>query len=321
MRGDARAAAHAGSFYPASPEALRRLVDAQLAEAAGLGDDGTRPGAGAQPGGGPAHDRSPDVPGSPPRLSRPAGLVVPHAGLVYSGRVAASAWGLLREEPPDAIVIAGTNHYWPGLEGVAVWPTGAWETPLGEVPVAASLAADVLALGDPFGALPAAHRREHSIEVQLPFIARACPGVPIVPLLVSFASSEAALSAGATLGRLLAELRSGDVEVVLAASSDFAHYPPAAEAEAVTRSLVPPLLALDGRELARREEAIRRSGRAGLACGMCGIEPVLFAVGAFGAMALATGRLLAAGTSADVPGADPDRTVGYAAIAFDVAPS
>ncbi len=213
-------------------------------------------------------------------------------------------------------MIAGTNHYQAGLEGVAVWPSGAWETPVGEVPVAASLAADVLSLGDPFAALPAAHRREHSIEVQLPFIARACPGVPIVPLLVSFASTEAALSAGAALGRRLAALRAAGFDVVLAASSDFAHYPPAAEAEAVTRSLVPPLLAMDGRELARREEAIRRSGAAGLVCGMCGIEPVLFAVGAFRAMGLATGRLLADGTSADVPGADPDRTVGYAAIAF-----
>jgi AmmeMemoRadiSam system protein B len=297
MRGDVRAPAHAGSFYPASPEALRRLVDAQLAEAA-------------------AHTAA-----IRPAVQRPVGLVVPHAGLVYSGRVAASAWGLLREEPPEAIVIAGTNHYWPGLEGVAVWPSGAWKTPLGDVPVAALLAAEVLALGDPFEAQPAAHRREHSIEVQLPFIARACPGVPIVPLLVSFASPDAALSAGAALGRLLAELGSAGLDVVLAASSDFAHYPPAAEAEAVTRSLVPPLLVMDGRELARREEAIRRSGRAGLVCGMCGIEPVLFAVGAFGAMGLAAGRLLAAGTSADVPGADPDRTVGYAAIGFDTASS
>lgn len=303
MRAEVRPPAHAGSFYPASPEALRRLVDAQLAEAAGTRADGTQPS------------------GTQPPLPRPVGLVVPHAGLVYSGRVAASAWGLLRDEPPDAIVIAGTNHYWPGLEGVAVWPSGAWETPLGEVPVAASLAAEILALGDPFEALPAAHRREHSIEVQLPFIARACPGVPIVPLLVSFASPDAALSAGAALGRLVAERRSGGRDVVVAASSDFAHYPPAAEAEAVTRSLMPPLLAMDGRELAGREEAIRRSGRAALVCGMCGIEPVLFAVGAFGAMGLAAGRLLAAGTSADVPGADPDRTVGYAAIAFDAAPS
>ena len=311
MRGDVRPPANAGSFYPASPEALRSLVDAQLAEAAAVQTAGMRPGTGAQP-----SADSPRIPGSRGRVPRPVGLVVPHAGLVYSGRIAAAAWGLLREEPPDAIVIAGTNHYWPGLEGVAVWPSGAWDTPLGEVPVAASLGAEVLALGDPFEALPAAHRREHSIEVQLPFIARACPGVPIVPLLVSFASTEAALSAGAALGRLLAELRSGDLDVVLAASSDFAHYPPAARAEAVTRSLVPPLLAMDGRELARREEAIRRSGTAGLVCGMCGIEPVVFAVGALGAMGLAPGRLLADGTSADVPGADPDRTVGYAAIAF-----
>lgn len=287
-----RPPAHAGTFYPASPEALRRLVDGQLAAAAAH--------AGAAAAGG-----------------RPVGLVVPHAGLHFSGAVAAAAWSLLAPTPPAVVVLAGTNHYVPGLRGVAVWPAGAWRTPVDDVRVDQDLADRIVALGDPFFALPDAHRREHSLEVQLPFISRACPGTAIVPLLVSFESTRACLVAGERLGHLLAEARAGGTDAVLVASSDFAHYPPASVAEAVTRTLLPPLLDLDGEELARREADTRMGDLPGVACGMCGIEPVLFSVGAFRAMGLRRGRLLVAATSADVPGGDPDRTVGYAAVAFD----
>ena len=292
---EVRAPAHAGTFYPASPGALQRLVDEQLDEAA----------AGAAASGEPTGTRA-----------RPIGLVVPHAGLVYSGPIAAAAWATLRARPPSTIVLAGTNHYVAGLSGAALWPDGAWRTPLGEVAVDGDLAGRILALGDPFAATPSAHRREHSLEVQLPFISRACPAASIVPMLISFESTGACLETGARLGELLGRIREGGTDVALVASSDFAHYPPAAQAEAVTRTLLPPLLALDGRELARREEDLRWARIPELACGMCGIEPVLFAVGAWRAMGLGPGRLLAAGTSADVPGGDPGRTVGYAAIGF-----
>lgn len=288
--GPIRRPAHAGTFYPASPAALGRLVDEQL--------------------GAPAH--------GPGRQDarRPVGLVVPHAGLVYSGPIAAAAWATLRAQPPATLVLAGTNHYVAGLLGVAVWPSGTWRVPLGDVPVDAALAGRILDLGVPFAAAPEAHLREHSIEVQLPFVARACPGTAIVPLLVSLESTGDDMAAGARLGELLAAERAAGRDVALVASSDFAHYPPAAEAEAVTRALLPPLLALDAEELARREAGVRYAGIPGIACGMCGIEPVLFAVAAWRAMGLGAGTLLASGTSADVPGGDPERAVGYAAVAF-----
>ena len=299
-----RPPAHAGTFYPASPEALRRLVDGQLAAAASA-----RP---APPGPRVGDHGAAVTPPGPP-----VGLVVPHAGLHYSGRVAAAAWSLLSAAPPAVVVLAGTNHYVPGLRGVAVWPAGAWRIPVDDVRVDQDLAGRILALGEPFAADPDAHRREHSLEVQVPFVARACPGTPIVPLLVSFESTRSCLDAGTRLGRLLSAVRAEGKDAVLVASSDFAHYPPAPVAEAVTRALLPALLDLDGEELARREAGTRMGDLPGVACGMCGIEPVLFAIGAFRAMGLRRGRLLASATSADVPGGDPDRTVGYAAVAFE----
>ena len=299
-----REPAHAGTFYPASAAVLARLVDEQLAGA-------TRRAAGD---GGLSEGRRPA--GSSPTVAHPVGFVVPHAGLVYSGPVAAAAWSTLRDRPPAAIVIAGTNHYVGGWQGVGVWPAGAWHTPLADVPVDAALADRVVALGRPFAALPRVHLREHSIEVQLPFVVRACPDVPIVPMLVTFGDEAACLGAGARLGGLLRELRSAGQDVVLAASTDFAHYPAARDAEAVTEALLPALLARDAVGLVRRERALLDEAIPGLACGMCGIEPAAFALAAFEAMGLDDGVVLATATSADVPGGDRYRTVGYAAVAF-----
>lgn len=303
-----RAPAHAGTFYPGSADALARLVDAQLDAARAAA-----PGHAAS-----ARDAGAPVPDT--REDQPAGLVVPHAGLQYSGPVAAAAWASLGRRSPEAIVIAGTNHYIGGLDGIAVWPAGAWRTPIGDVPVAADLADAVIALGEPFRAAPRAHHREHSIEVQLPFIVRACPGSAIVPLLVSFDEVDAGLDAGSSVGRLLGGLRAAGRDVVLVASTDFAHYPAAADAAAVTRALLPALVAKDAAALVRREAELRFSGMAGLACGMCGIEPAAFALAAFGTMGLGDGVVLATATSADVPGGDPYRTVGYAAIAYPPRP-
>ncbi len=296
MTGDLRGPAHAGTFYPASPVALRRLVDDQLSDPRRVAP-------------------APALPG------RPVGLVVLHAGLIYSGRVAAAAWSLLATAPPDAIVIAGTNHYQAGLIGVAAWTAGAWRIPLGDVPVdgswprASSRSGTRSARSTPPTAESIRSRssspssrgpaqRPRSSRCSCRSTRRATPSLPARP------SAE-----------LLAALRAEGLDVILVASSDFAHYPTAAEAEAVTQTLLPPLLAINGPELARREAALRRSDMPGLACGMCGIEPVLFSLGAFEAMGLAPGSLLAAATSADVPGGDADHTVGYAAVAFAAARS
>ncbi len=300
--GRIRRPAHAGSFYPADERALGRLVDELVAEAARGQFEGTAatPTAGEAPG--------------VAESARPLGLVVPHAGLVFSGAVAAAAWSTLRDRPPRAIVIAGTNHYDAYLDGVAAWPGGAWSTPLGDVPVDGDLADRIASLGPGFEPDAGPHVPEHSIEVQLPLVARLCPGVPIVPILVSFHSTRGCEEAGRRLGMLLAGLEGDDV--VLVASSDFAHYPAAAETRRATQTLLPPLLALDVPGLARTEDQLRHAGVRNLVCGLCGLDPVLFSMAAFREMGATAGDVLAEATSADSPYGDPYRCVGYAAIAF-----
>ena len=155
---------------------------------------------------------------------------------------------------------------------------------------------------------------EHSLEVQLPLLLRACPGARIVPLAVSPRLRDHA-DAGARLGRLLAELRSAGDRILLVASSDMAHYPPARVCEEVDDRLLVPLLELDGDALDELEAAILRAGMPGLVCGLCGIDPVRFTLAAVAEMGATHGILLGKATSADA-GGDPRRTVGYAAAAF-----
>lgn len=285
-----RPPAVAGSFYPAEPRQLEALVDGLLEGAAGAAATT-------------ASARS------------LLGILVPHAGLVYSGLVAAAAWVLTPAAEPSAIVLLGTNHVAAWLDGVAAWPAGAWSTPLGALAVDAGLAAEACALGEPFAVDPAAHLGEHSIEVQLPFVARLLPGVPIVPLAVGSGTGDRARAGGERLGQLLARRRAEGVRPLLVISTDMAHYPPTSIARQVTDALSPSILAMDSAGLAAGEAAIRRSGARGVACGMCGIEPSVLGLAALRAAGATRAVALASATSADA-GGDPGRTVGYLAVAF-----
>jgi AmmeMemoRadiSam system protein B len=282
-----REPAVAGSFYPAEPGRLGNVVASLLAAAA-----------------------------EPGPLPRPLGVLVPHAGLAYSGRLAAAGWrSLLRDAGPSpTVVILGTNHTaW--IDGVAVFDSGAWRTPAGDVTVDGDTAREILALGPPFAPDRRAHRDEHSIEVQLPILAAIRPGARIVPCSVAAGTGAAAVSAGERLGDLLNAIRARGAEVLLAISTDMAHYPAHRDAVRMTERLVPAITSLDACATAAVECAEARSGAVGMACGMCGIQPSVLGLAALRAMGATGGSVLGAATSADA-GAGPDRTVGYLAVAF-----
>ncbi len=296
-----RRAAVAGTFYPASGDVLRATVEELFAAAERL------PGVRAD---------------SAPARGTPMGILVPHAGLAYSGIPAAAGWGRLRSTPgkparaPATIVLLGTNHRAGWLNGVAAWETGAWSTPAGTVGVDDSLAAAIVGLGPPFLVDRGAHDGEHSIEVQLPLLLAVDPAARVVPLTVSSGRGAGAIDAGTRLGTLLAARRSAGERVVLAISTDMAHYPPAAACEHATDLLLPSILALDAARLAQQEAELRRAGIRDLVCGMCGIDPAVLGLAALRAMGASGGRALAAATSADA-GGPPGRTVGYLAARFD----
>jgi len=295
-----REPAVAGSFYPAQPDVLRDLVSRLLDRASAMAPV--------------------DAPGRVDGASHlgPQGILVPHAGLEWSGVVAAAGWRWLAAAAPNrspvSVVLLGTNHS-ARLDGVGLWPEGGWRTPLGEVAVDGEVAAAIADLGPPYHHHPGAHLREHSIEVQLPLLQVVELGAMIVPLAVSAGTGTDAIDAGARLGRLLATLNLPDRRIALAISTDLAHYPAHDEARRVTEALLPPILSTDPVTVAALERRLVEEEIPDLACGMCGIAPTVLGLAALHAAGVTPGVELARATSADA-GAPRDRTVGYLAVGY-----
>jgi AmmeMemoRadiSam system protein B len=228
-------------------------------------------------------------------------LVCPHAGLRYSGPVAAEAYVCLRRRSISTVVLVGPDHY-VGFEGVAVYPAGAFRTPLGDVWVDEELAELLLEGGPEIQAAPEAHRREHALEVQLPFLQRVLPDARIVPVLMGFRSRSNVEVLGNMLSRALDNPR-----VLLVASTDLSHYHPREVAQELDRRVADLVRAFAPTSL--WEEL--RSGRVE-ACGGDSIVSVMLGAGIAGAE---VSRILRYGDSGDVSG-DRQSVVGYLSAAI-----
>ncbi|MDJ0952409.1 MAG: AmmeMemoRadiSam system protein B [Acidimicrobiia bacterium] len=255
-----RRAAVAGMFYPDDPDRLDSEVRAHIDAA--------------------------DVPAVGLSLRI---LIVPHAGYVYSGPTAGYGYRLLRKTSWRRIVMLGPSHYVP-FTGLALPGAAMMETPLGDVAVDTE-GAD-LVLGDRLvHESVEAHRREHSLEVQLPFLRITAPGVPVVPLLTG--AVDPVIAADAVEPLL-------DDGTLLLVSSDLSHYHSSATARRLDGATAGAIERLDADALDRES-----------ACGRTGIQIALH---------LARRRGYAVQTldlrnSADTAGS-PDRVVGYGAFAI-----
>lgn len=220
---------------------------------------------------------------------------------MYSGPVAAYAYELVRGCVYEAVVLVGPSHF-VGFEGVSPWPRGAWESPLGRIAVAEDLAATIAKAGGIVQEYPAAHRREHSLEMQLPFLARLLPGVPIVPLVMGYQTRGTAEELGDLLAGAL-----GGRNVLLVASSDLSHYHDARTATALDAVVLRHVDAFDPEGLMRALE-----DEPGHACGGGPMVSVLRAARALGAT---RAHVLRYADSGDISG-DKDAVVGYMAAAM-----
>jgi AmmeMemoRadiSam system protein B len=275
-----RPAAVAGTWYPGTAGALTRDVDGYLdgVDAATI-----------------------------PRGTLDA-IVAPHAGLMYSGPVGAYAYKAAAAAGPfDAVVLAGPSHY-VGFEGLALYPTGAFASPLGPATIDEELARDVLAASPLVRALPSAHTREHSLEMQLPFIRRVLPDVRILPLLMGYQTRGTIEG----LGALLASLRPGR-KLLLVASSDLSHYFDATTAQALDLRVRECVAALDPERLLGIFEEYPEGERGRfVACGGGPMIAVMIAARARGAR---QGRVLKYMHSGEISG-DDSAVVGYMAGAL-----
>ena len=227
-----------------------------------------------------------------------AAVIAPHAGLVYSGPVAAHAYAQLAGRIYDVVVLVGPSHY-VSFEGVAVWARGLFETPLGSVAIAEDVADALMAATPLVRERPEAHIREHSLEMQLPFIQRLLPGVSIVPLVMGrqLPATSAELARG--LARTLAGRRA-----LLVASSDLSHYHSAARAAMLDGVVVDAIQAfdVDALELA----FVKCPDHA------CGGGPVTAVMRAARDLGARGARVLCYQNSGDISG-DNSAVVGYVA--------
>jgi AmmeMemoRadiSam system protein B len=225
-------------------------------------------------------------------------LVAPHAGLVYSGPVAAHAYRQLQGRTYDAVVAVGPSHF-VGFEGAAVVRRGAFDTPFGAIPIATEVADAILAATPLAHERPAAHDREHSLELQLPFLFRMLPGVPIVPVVMGHQSPATIAGLAVALQQVMRGRR-----LLLVASSDLSHYHDARTAADLDTIVVRAIDTFDPEALERALTAFPEH-----ACGGGPIAAVIRAARAAGAR---DARVLCRQDSGDVSG-DKSAVVGYLA--------
>jgi hypothetical protein len=266
-----RPPAVAGMFYEGTPERLRAQVDACFSA----------------------------NPPAPQAKERFLGAVVPHAGLMYSGHVAAAFYALA--ELPKRLIILCPNHTGAG-HFAAINREGSWRTPLGDVAIDTSLA-DALMARTPLLAEDArAHAREHSLEVQLPFLQRLLSDFTFVPICLGAHRYDYAEE----IGRAIADVVKEEQEpIAILASSDLNHYEDQRSTMRKDQLAIDEVLKRNPRELWRVVDEFDVS--------MCGFIPTTTMLVATNALGATNARLIKHATSGDVNG-DYSRVVGYASM-------
>ena len=230
-----------------------------------------------------------------------AGLVVPHAGYLYSGQVAAYAYKLIRGIKYDAVVIVGPSHR-VAFPGVSVFSRGGYETPLGIVPIAEDLADNIKNFSGIVNDVPAAHLQEHSLEIQLPFLQLALGDFSFVPLVMGDQRAN-------TCYQLAEAIYSAahDKKILIVGSSDLSHfhnYNMASQLDAVVL-----------KHLQRGDaDGLLKSLDSDI-CEACGGGPMAVAMLVAKKMGAGKAQLLKYANSGDVTG-DRSSVVGYAAAVY-----
>lgn len=227
------------------------------------------------------------------------GLVSPHAGYMYSGHVAGAVLSSARLE--DTCIIIGPNHTGNG-KPFSIMTEGVWRMPSGDCEVDSGLAKAILSGSSYLEEDGAAHRSEHSVEVQIPFLQALRPKVRIVPIVLAGAD----LRAYRDMGRQIASAVKTEGPATIIASSDMTHYEPHETAKRKDSKAIEAILKLD-------EEALIGAVE-GLGISMCGYAPVCVMLAAAKGLGAKNAKLVKYQTSGDVSG-DYSAVVGYAGIA------
>ncbi|MBI4430537.1 MAG: AmmeMemoRadiSam system protein B [Candidatus Omnitrophica bacterium] len=255
----------AGTFYSSSPTALRDFFAKQIPEVK--------------------------------QKVRAKAIVVPHAGYMFSGDTAAKVFG--RVQITDTVILLGPNHSGEGVP-FSVDKGSAWRTPLGEVKVDGVLASQIIESCPHFSADNISHRKEHSLEVEVPFLQYLKPDVKIVPITIGTDLLRAARAVADGLAKVLK-----GKDILIVASTDLNHYEPQDISEQKDKAAIDAVLALDAELLHERVRDDHIS--------MCGYIPTYVMLRAVRQLGATTANLVDYHTSGEVSG-DFTQVVGYAGI-------
>lgn len=277
-----RQPAVAGSFYPADPRELEKMIDGFLARA-----------------------------GNPVTQEPLVALIAPHAGYQYSGAVAAHSYAQLKGRKFARVVVIAPSHF-EGFDFTSVYDGESYVTPLGAIPVDKAFAARLASLGPGIrlsrrGHTPAGQQGEHALEVELPFLQRTLGHFQLVPIVMGDQSYESSRALGVALAKLIQ-----GTDTLIVASSDLSHFHPADEASRLDHNTLQAIEDWDTLSLSRNFQS-----RVWEACGGAPIVAAMIAAQRLGAN---QARILKYANTGDVTG-DRSRVVGYGAVALLRAPA
>lgn len=266
-KSDIRLPAVGGMFYPAEPDLLRQEISGFLE---GAGKKSIR--------------------------GNVLGLIVPHAGYMYSGGTAACGYALLAGAKYKTVVVISPSHR-DYFEGIAIYPGTAYRTPLGQIDINQRLREKLVGQSKSIIISDAGHRDEHAIEVQLPFLQHVLPEFSLLPLVIGKQSRENCQELGEALGQVL----EGE-DALLVASTDLSHYYSEAVARQLDAVMIEDVRRFDFEQLMSDLEGGKTEA--------CGGGPTVAMMGAARKLGATQAEILRYSNSGDVTG-DRRSVVGY----------
>jgi AmmeMemoRadiSam system protein B len=278
MEGKIRFSAVAGQFYPGEKEELNQMIDEFLKNA-----------------------KVPKIEGEI------FGILVPHAGYIFSGPVAAYSYKAIQGKKFDTVILIGDSHY-EYFDGVSVWDRGEWETPLGRVKVDEELAKKILNFSKRFFVKDSAHLFEHSLEVQIPFLQKVLKNFKILSLI--FGSEDKDWKELAKSILKLMEKK----KILIVASTDLSHYPPYEVAIEADKKTIEGILSSDPEKFKEKVENLKKffPDVDTFACAQDTIKTIL----EISKNLRGKAKLLKYQNSGDTIYGEKSQVVGYGAICF-----
>ena len=248
----------------------------------------------------------------PPRVDNVVAIIVPHAGYVYSGQIDADAYNQVKQNKYDVIVVLGTNHTTAGFSGISLYPKGEFATPIGSVKIDDVAGDELLKKDDDVSTNLVVHEKEHSIEVQVPFIKYLFPQAKILPIIVAEPNIEMCTRFGKALAEVLK-----DKKTLIVASSDLSHYPKFDDAIKVDNKTLKTIATLNMEKIVSIMQGQLDKNIPQLVTCACGEAPIIAAVSIANEMGANTASIISYSNSGYCSVGTIDRVVGYGAVTIE----